>query len=279
MNRVVPCFGTLALLCLTVTALGIDDDPALVEAGKAVVKGLKPLAPGTEETSYFEIKAGPGDAIGYVIASVEALRGKGEPVYRYVAETSITFPSKVRVLVLVNAKLRPDFEPIEIEMKRTVVNPDGSEKVVVQRAASGPKTVKLSTEADGQQTEGEAPRPERPFIYAIETLVQRLDHKKHDAYILREFDIHTGRAGSLVFTAKTWRDGTPTIITRYVSGGGSYQFWFDDGGTLLRWGMPSIPALFVRTTKEQAEGLKASMGKVRDTEPGARTSPTESAPG
>lgn len=159
------------------------------------------------------------------------------------AETSITFPSKVRVLVLVNAKLRPDFEPIEIEMKRTVVNPDGSEKVVVQRAASGPKTVKLSTEADGQQTEGEAPRPERPFIYAIETLVQRLDHKKHDAYILREFDIHTERAGSLVFTAKTWRDGTPTIITRYVSGGGSYQFWFDDGGTLLRWGMPSIPAL------------------------------------
>ena len=59
------------LLVLTVAAVGAGDEAALVEAGKAAVRGLTPLPPGAKYTSYFDVKMGPKESVGYVIASLE----------------------------------------------------------------------------------------------------------------------------------------------------------------------------------------------------------------
>ena len=265
MNGTCVRLAALILGSLATCALG-EDDPALIEAGKAAVKELKPLAAGDKEASYFEVKFGPGQAVGYVIASLEATRDKDKTVYHYVAETNIAFPSGPRLVALVDAKLQPNFEPIEIEMKRNMFNASDEEKVFVERAVIGSDNVKLSTEADGEPTTREVKRPDRPFLYGIETMVQRLDHGKHKRFLVREFDLHTGSAGSLTLTVGTWRDGTSTVVARDASGNTTYQFWYDKKGSLLRWGAPSLPLLYVKTTKQRAEQLKAAMGEVEEAE-------------
>lgn len=261
------CVGLAALILVSLAtcALG-EDDPALIEAGKAAVKGLKPLPVGEKEASYFEVKFGPGQAVGYVIASLEATRDKDKTVYRYVMETNIALLSGPRIAAFVDAKLQPDFEPIEIEMKRRMFNDRGEEKVFVERVVIGPDNVKLSAEAGGETTTSEVKRPDRPFLYGIETMVQRLDHGKHKRFLVRELDLQTGNAGSLTLTAETWTDGTSTVVARDASGNTTYQFWYDKKGSLLRWGAPSLPLLYVRTTKQRAEQLKATMGEVEEAE-------------
>ncbi len=264
-RRALICVSVPGLLVLTVAAqdrtVAAGDEAALIEAGKAAVRGLTPLPPGSKYTSYFDVKMGPKESVGYVIASLEAPRGEGEPVYRYTLELTFSFSSNAQLNVLVKARLRADFEPLDIEVERVQVKPDGVRQVTVQRAAIGVDKVTLSTDRDGQQTKSEAPRPESPFIYGIETLVQRLDYNKHNRFTIREFDMQTGGAGPLTLTTKVFSDGLPTITTRNVNDEASYQFWFDGRGRLIRWGEPSMPVLFVRTTKERAEKLKARFRK------------------
>lgn len=257
MKHTVGGICVIVLTCLGASARAQEDDAALIEAGKAALKSLKPLASGAKHAAYFELKRGPGEAVGHVIATLEATGSKEKPVYAYAAETGVTFPTGARMLVAVTAKLRPDFEPTEIEVKRTIVSEDGQPRHDVQRTTIGPDKIALFAEAGEQRSEKEAPRPDRPFIYGIETLVQRIDFEKHQHFVVREFDAFSGGARRLDFKREVWSDGTPTVVTRTADGQGSYQFWYDDDGKLLRWGEPTLPVFFVRTTKERAEQLQA----------------------
>jgi len=247
----------ITLGCFGASARAQEDEAALIEAGKAAVKSLKPLAPGAKHAAYFALKRGPDEAVGYVIATLEATGSKEKPAYAYATETGVTFPTGAWMLVVVTARLRPDFEPTEVEVKRTIAREDGQPQHDLQRATIGSDKVALFAEAGEQRTEKEVPRPEPPFIYGIETFVQRVDIEKHQHFVVREFDINSGGARSLDFKTEVWSDGTPTVVTRTPDGQGSYQFWYDDDGELLRWGEPSLPVFFVRTTKEQAEQLQA----------------------
>lgn len=233
------------------------DDP-LVAAGRAAVDSLTPLAPGTRHESYFEVKFGPEDTVGYVMAALEAIRDEDQLVYRYTLEFVTSFSSSgARLIAIASARLKPNFEPIEIEMTRTTIKPDGDRKTIVRRAAIASGKVVLTAEAGGEHRADEVPIPPRPFIYGIEMLAQRFDYRKHDHFTLREFDLNTGGAGLLAFKTADWTDGTQTVLTHNASGVQSYQFWYDREGKLLRWGEPSLPVIFVRTTKERALELKA----------------------
>ena len=233
------------------------NDDSLLAAGKSAVNSLTPLAAGARYESYFEVKSGPEDTVGYVIGALEAIRDKGQPVYQYTVEFVTSFAGKAQLIAIVNAKLKPNFEPIEIEMKRTTVRPDLGRRTVVRRAVIAAGKVALTAEAEGEHQTNEVPQPERPFIYGVEMLAQRLDFRKHDNFILREFDLSTGGAGPLTFATAEWGDGTPTVLTRNAGGVQSYQFWYDGEGKLMRWGEPSLPVIFVRTTKKRAMELKA----------------------
>lgn len=240
-------------------AMSEEETAALVEAGKVAMKSLEPLAPGETMWSYFEVKSGPRKAVGYVIISLEASPGQGEPVYLLRTEMFTKYPTMAKARVFVNAKLRPTFEPIEIEAKHALRTPPGEDRDSVQRAVIGPDKVKLSVEMGDQRGTSEVPRPPPPFIYGIETMIQRLDYATHNHFIAREFDLETGKVRTLVFSAGTLADGTQTIATWVPGGGGSYQFWFGRDGKLLRWSERSLPLMFVQTTKERAERLKKKL--------------------
>jgi hypothetical protein len=266
MKHTVGWICVIVLTCLGTSARAQEDEAVLIEAGKAALKSLKPLAPGARHAAYFALKRGPDEAVGYAIATLDATGGKEKPVYAYAAETGVTFPTGARMLVAVAAKLKPDFEPTEVEVKRTIVREDGQPEHDVQRTTVGPDKIALLAEAGDQRKESEAPRPDRPFIYGIETFVQRVDFEKHQHFVVREFDAFSGGARSLDFETEVWSDGTPTVVTRTFGGPGSYQFWYDDDGKLLRWGEPSLPVFFVRTTKERAEQLQAKFKQALPTE-------------
>jgi hypothetical protein len=274
MKHTVGWICVIVVTCLGTSARAQEDEAALIEAGKAAMKSLKPLAPGTKHAAYFALKRGPDEAVGYAFATLDAAGSKEKPVYAYATETGVTFPTGAWMLVVVTAKLRPDFEPTEVEVKRTIVREDGQPQHDVQRATVGPDKIALFAEAGEQRTEKEVPRPDRPFIYGIETLVQRVDFEKHQHFVVREFDAYSGGARSLDFKRAVWSDGTPTVVTRTSGGQGSYQFWYDDGGKLHRWGEPSLPVFFVRATKERAEQLQAKFKKAstaKDEQPPKQT--------
>ncbi len=233
------------------------DTSALVAAGKAAVKDLKSLAPGAKLESHFRVMFGPDDTVGYISSRVEAVSEGGQTVYRYRADTVMTFPNGSKMTALINAKLRPDFQPVEVELKRSLYKRHEDTVGDVVRVTVGTKEVEIKISSGGQERTHKAPRPDDPLIFGIELFVQRLDFQKHKEFIVREFDVQTGGAGDLKFTSDIWQDGTPTIITFNAAGAPSYQFWYDEENKLLRWGEPSMPVLFVRTTKEHAAQLKA----------------------
>lgn len=226
------------------------------DAGKAAVESLSRLAPGEREESYFSIKHGPEEEIGYILATLEAKTANSELTYAYETETGIDFPSGARAKLWVTAKLHPTFEPIEVDLRRTMITMEG----VVQRnrlyAKIGSDKVTLSSEADGKKTSNEAPCPERPFVYAIESMIAHLDFHTHDHFTVGEFDVSTGGARDLTFETEMWEDKVPAVLTFDANGHPSYHFWFDKQDKLIRWAEPSMPVYFVRTTKEHAEQLK-----------------------
>lgn len=263
MNRVARAFCILA----TLSSIGIlhaqdegkqesKDDKALVEAGKKALASIKPLEPGAKYESYFEITMGPDNPLGYVAVTLEAAGTKEKPLYHYKTATANRFPDGKLFKADVDAKLLPNLEPIEAEIRRTITDVEGIESNDVQRAEFGEKTVKLTAKTrGGEEVTGERPRPEPPFIYGIETVVQLIDFNTHKKFILREFNLQTGKAGSLTFTLSVWTDGTPTVVVTAPAGQVTYQFWYDDDGKLIRWGMPAMPVMFVRATKEKVRQL------------------------
>jgi hypothetical protein len=233
-------------------ATPIKIDKKLVDAGLKALKSIKPLAPGAVHESFFHISMGPNDPIGYVATSLIGSKVDDKLVYDYKTDTANTFPNRTRFKAVVVAKLQPDFQPIDIELRRNITPETGDERGDVQRAKFGAKVVKLSAKPKGsEEVKTEVPRPDPPFIYGIETVVQLIDFDVHKEFVLREFDVTSGKAGDLFFESQVWKDGTTTVVVANTAGVVSYQFWFDDNNKLLRWGMPSMPVMFIRTTKER----------------------------
>lgn len=233
-----------------------EENVELLKAGTEAVESLKPLAPGARHVSYFAIHHGPDKIVGYVEASIEASRGKTNRFYKYATETMVTTPGNIRVHMLVNGKLQPNFEPIELEINKKVYKPDQEMQEGIQRAKIEAGKVMLEAESGAQQVSREARRPKAPFVYGIETLAERLNLRRFDKFALREFNMTNGAAGRLRFTVEPAEGGGTSLVVREPYGEVVYQFWYDSNGELLRWGEPSHPVLFVKTTKEQVAELR-----------------------
>ena len=48
---------------------------------------------------------------------------------------------------------------------------------------------------------------------------------------------------------------SPVVVTD-PPGNVTYQFWYDDSGKLLRWGAPSMPIMFVTSSKANVEKMR-----------------------
>ena len=258
-----------AALCLAAPARGFGDDAALVEAGRQVLKSLAPLPAGSEIALYFDLKMGPTETIGYSIVTLRAAVEGGETIYNYRSETGIRSPTSANIFAIVDAKLRPNFEPIRMDMRRASVDPNGKRQSVVERAVFGAANVRLSDDDGTDKASRDVPFPERPFVFGIEMIVHRLDLDRLGPFVLGEFSLQGGGAGRLTFDVQTGPNNARTIVTRYADGTASYQFWFDRSGHLVRWGLPSMPFLFVRSTKEKVGKLRSEIGSIdRPAEPG-----------
>ena len=228
--------------------------------GRDVLQNIKPLPPGVGEITYWEIKLGPVDVIGYAVISIEAVQQSDRLVYRYRNEMKLRFENNARIQASIDATLRPTFEPIEIAMERISITPDGEERKGLNRARVGDDEVALLAMLGGEEQSSKAPRPPSPFVFAIETLAQRIDVSSLPDFTLAEFDPQRGTAGDLKFASHELPDGTRTLFTiRAVDEQPSYQFWYDASGRLERWGEASRPALVVRTTKEGVDRVKESL--------------------
>jgi hypothetical protein len=256
---------TLAILFLAgvTTAVAADDDAQLLEAGTEAVAHLKPLAPGETFETYFGVFNGPDTELGYVVTTLKASADKKNPTLDYVSETNVMTLDGIRVAMILRCKFKSDFEPIEVEVKRTVMRQGADDQWSIQHAVIGPKKVKLDVKSQSNQVSIEPDRPEAPFIYGIETFVQRLDLFKYKIFALREFNIGNGAAGRLNFVLETWSDGMPTLVVREPEGEVVYQFWFTMKGELIRFGEPTHPVIYVKTTKEHVNKIKKTFGEVK----------------
>jgi len=254
---------TMAICFLTsATMAGAGDkDAQLLEAGMEAVANLKPLAPGETFETYFGVYNG-SDELGYVVTTLKASADKNNPILDYRSETNVMTLGGIRVLMIVRCKFKPNFEPIEVEVKRTIMKPDVEPQWSIQRAVIGPKKVKLDVQSQSDQVSVEPDKPEAPFIYGIETFVQRLDLFKYKIFAVREFNIGNGAAGRLNFVLESWSDGMPTLAVREPEGEVIYQFWFTLKGELIRFGEPTHPVMYVKTTKEQVNRIKKTFGEV-----------------
>lgn len=233
--------------------------------GRDVLQAIKPLAPGAKETTYWEIKLGPVDVIGYAVISIEAVQDSDRLAYRYRNEMKLRFENNARIIAHIDATLRPTFEPIEIAMERISITPDGEERKGLNRARVADDEIALLAVMGGEEQSAKAPRPPSPFVFAIETLAQRMDVSSLPDFALAEFDPQRGTAGDLKFASHELPDGTRTLFTiRAVDEQPSYQFWYDASGRLERWGEASRPALVIRTTKDGVDRVKESLRAAED---------------
>lgn len=231
----------------------------LLKVGAERLKKLPTVAPGERRDTYFEIHMGPDNAMGYVSASLQA--EKDGAAYLYESDTVMVSKIGAQIRAKMEARLRPDFQPLEITMTRGNLMEDKSVKFARVHAVFGDQTVTTTSSAAGESATHEAPVPQPPYIFAIEMLAQMLDPNETDPFALREYSANAGGAEPLRFSFEPWRDGNLTLITRYTSGDLGYQFWFDADKKLQRWTHVTMPVLFIRSTKERIAELRQKLGE------------------
>ncbi|RME40449.1 MAG: hypothetical protein D6788_03310 [Planctomycetota bacterium] len=227
----------------------------LIRAGRVALREARPLRPGETVESDFKVMFGPDDVVGAAVVILRRSKNPSPVSYTYENRAALRAPNGERRLARVYAVLGEHFRPVRVEVHRRQLRADGSEGAVIQRAVVTEKGVEVVEETGGEKTKTEAPPLPDPTVYGLETIVQLVDFRKHPSYALHEFDVSTGKTRRLHVSLDAWRDGTPTILTMLPEGMGSYQFWFDEKGRLLRWAERSMPLMFVRTSREEARAL------------------------
>ncbi len=256
-----------ALLLTTCLVAGVPAEPTgsptLVKAGKAKLKQLKRLPAGRTLAYYFEIMRGPDESVGYAAVSLTAFESYGKLTYRYTNEGIVRFPTGDQVANTIAARLQPNFEPIEVEMWRERIRPSGERSPGVWRARVGKEKVTVSTGEGERRATREVPRPDAPFIYAIEFLAGQLTLTQGERFLLREFDLNSGGARDLEMEVDVWEDGTATLFTNTPDGLTSYQFWFNQADEVIRWAEASMPVMFLRVSKARLDELKSRFGQIK----------------
>lgn len=264
MKTLICCAALLGSFCTAVVA---DEKPGtsprLVAAGIDVLAKLKRLEPGASRAYYFEIMHGPEETIGYAAVTLTATGSGADLVYDHTNIGTILFPTGDKRVTDLTARLRPTFEPIEIDMWTGSITPGGKTRGVVNRVVVEKDKTTLTSSSGDQSDTRDAPSPKPPFIYAIVSLAAQLEPIPGRRFVLREFSPRSGGARDLLFNTDVWEDGTATIITTTRDGSSSYQFWYNEKDVLIRWTEATIPAMFVRVNKLRIEELKAKFGVTR----------------
>ncbi len=260
MRRVYGGIGVMTCLAVTVNVLAGSDERGKEATHEAVLRSLKPLPAGGDETSYFEMQM-EAKTVGYMSVSLQAV-GRGEVrSYLYINESQVRLPDKSRSTGSVVARLGLNFEPIKIQMKRTEVGPGGIERSATWNIAVGATEITLSQTEGARVRSRKVPRPDGAFVFGLEALVQRIPLDRYPSFSLNVLSQQAGQVAALTFTSDVGDDGTRVLEARDLEGKLKYRFTFARSGQLVQWDEQARSLTAKRVTKKRVQELKAKMSK------------------
>lgn len=253
-----------AILFTSSAALAIGLASVPVAAGEATTADvLSSLHSGEavsdSERIYFEMLLGE-KPIGFTVHSLSGRVEEKGGGYSYRVEMEIVMPNGARISGLVTGHLNSNYEPKNIEVRRTVTAPDTTSQVTVEGTRIGEDTVTIRRVTQGETlSENTVAVPDRPFVSAIEFLVQRIDLRRFTKFTLREFDPQKGAVISQHFVAKTRPDGGFDLSSSEDNGDIGYQFSLDSKGEVVSMYEPPLPVTTKRCSRERIEQLRHSL--------------------
>lgn len=256
-------FKTEIALAFAVALAGISparaEDPLQAPSSmKEVVEALR-RSPATAETMHFEITT-QNTTIGYLIASLRP--ASGDPAaLDYRVETVMKLPNGVRFDMLVTAQLTPEFEPKSIDARREGKTPDGRKQLTVDHVRVREKDIAIVQEEGGiTSLPRSVPRPEGPFVFGVEFLVQRIDAAKNPSFLVHELNPQTGEIIVHTFGIETLPDGMRKVHSRKADGNEGYVFALDASGKLQSWSEPPVLVISKRCTEGRIAEIKSQLG-------------------
>lgn len=224
-----------------------------------VVAAMTGLTKNQSLMSHFEATM-DGKPIGFSSFSLSATGSGRSTSLRYQAEIVVSLGDGTRIEGSATASLNKAFEPTEVELRREVTAPNGKRQSTVDRAEILDKEVLLTRETDGgAPTQRSVSRPESPFVFALEFIVQRVDLNGFPAFALREFNPQEGSIIVQHFKAESESGGVRRLVSREDDGSVGYVFEIDAKGELVSWTEPPLPVVSKRCSRERFEELRKSL--------------------
>jgi len=242
----------------TVYAVAGEDAAKTQDVLEAIADQPVPAKP---QVMYFEYTLADR-IVGYALHRLAPAGTKGEEGYDYYVETMLHMPRSARIALRIEAKLTRAFEPTEIQSYRDVISPDGTKQRTREGLfVDGDIVTTEEQDNDGAVYADTVPLPDRPFVFATEFIVQRIDLKAFPAFVLREID--PKRGGVLVQTFKATPDehGGLKLVSTTQTGVTDYQFLFDDKHRLVSFQEAPLPLVARRCTRERREELRHQLWK------------------
>ena len=200
-----------------------------------------------------------GKAVGF---GRTFLRPQGSGSYQYEAEIVYNLGEGARIEGWAKATLNASLEPVEVEARRELVAPNGNRKSTLRRAEIQSNEVLVTLEEDGAPaTQQIMPRPQSPFVFALEFLVQRIDLERFPAFSLREFDVQDRAVKNQHFRVESGPNGIRRLVSRKDDGSIGYVFEVDAKGGLVSWAEPPLPVVSKTCSPERFEEMRKSMGR------------------
>lgn len=252
----------LLAVCVGIPAnitLGAETDLQLA-AGDALLSSLPVLKEGHTEMTYFEVQLNQ-KAVGIGELALACRKAENQLVYDYRHHLSVKLPTGVLMTLNVQAILTPKFQPLAIDVERSVILPDGQAFSGEQSATmEGGKIVLESNEGE-MKTTREFPMPKVNFVYALDALMPRLQKKQKKPFALRNIDLESG---GLAEIHCSWlvNDQRKEQLNLSKDGGASVDeyFVFEFSGAYIGYGKIDPPFFEVQTTQSRQQEVKKLLG-------------------
>jgi len=255
--RILECctFTVVAVMIVVAPTPAIAGDEPASTAEILASLSDSPVPDGPEAL-YFDCNL-YGQGVGYAVHTLTPRGDGGKEGFDYRVETVLQPPQAARVATTVVARLSASFEPVEIETTRDIRAPDGTKQRSRTSAliTDSGMTVERQVE-DGAVLANTLAVPERPYVVAVEFLVQRIDLRRFRSFELREFDPQSGDVILQRFTLKPLTNRDLELRSTRRDGSIDYQFTLENSGQMTVMKKAPVPLSAVRTSQLQAEALR-----------------------
>lgn len=224
--------------------------------GKLALREMETLQDGYSQTYYFKISLGKRP-FGYSEMTLTAQQDDdGKLYYYYRHDTRTKAPNGSRFDTVIEAKMTPQFSPIEIESVKTTTTKSGQEYVSGLKVVLGPKEVVQTQLRNERETTQVFDRPKGPFVYSTELALEHISADKFEVFDLAVFEPIRCEAVKLQFLTQK----QPDMSYRIVAGTGkaaatNFYFLKDAEGHLTGWGQVPPSASSERIDREELDEL------------------------